>query len=96
MFNSWNFGNLAGIGIHLHWAFFLLPAVVIVQVLASGGGIAPAVCAVFFVLAISGCVVLHELGHALKARRFGIATFTASRRRLRSNHPEAPSPSACR
>jgi Zn-dependent protease len=74
MFKSWKIGQLAGIGIHLHWTFFLLPALVVVQVLAGGGAIGAAVNAVVFVLAIFGCVVLHELGHALTARRFGIAT----------------------
>jgi Zn-dependent protease len=74
MFKSWKIGNVAGIGIHLHWTFFLLPVLVAVQVIAGGGGIAPVAYAVVFVLAIFGCIVLHELGHALMARRFGIAT----------------------
>jgi Zn-dependent protease len=42
--------------------------------LAAGAGLASAVNATFFILAIFGCVLLHEMGHALAARRYGIAT----------------------
>jgi Zn-dependent protease len=58
----------------VHWTFFLLPALAAYQVISGGGTWAAAVSAVGFLLAIFGCVVLHELGHALTARRFGIAT----------------------
>ena len=42
--------------------------------IAAGHGIAAAAASVLFVFAVFGCVVLHELGHALMARRFGIGT----------------------
>ncbi len=71
---SWKIGHLAGIGIQVHWTFFLLPALAAFQVISGGGTWLAAVDTVLFVLAIFGCVVLHELGHALTARRFGIAT----------------------
>lgn len=74
MLRSWKIGHLAGIGLHIHWTFFLLPALAAFQVISGGGTWLAAVDAVIFVLAIFGCVVLHELGHALTARRFGIAT----------------------
>jgi len=67
---KWKLGNLAGIGVYLHWSFWLLPA----WILLSGGGLAGAVGSVLFVFAIFGCVVLHELGHALMARHYGIGT----------------------
>jgi len=38
------------------------------------GGLPAAVNGIFFILLLFGCVVLHELGHALTARRFGIQT----------------------
>jgi Zn-dependent protease len=74
MMKSWKLGHLAGIGIHVHWTFFLLPALAAFQVINGGGTWVAAADAVIFLLAIFGCVVLHELGHALMARRFGIAT----------------------
>ena len=74
MNNSWKLGNLAGIGVHLHWTFFLLPAYVAFVALAGGGGLGAAATGVLLVCAVFGCVVLHELGHALMARRFGIGT----------------------
>ncbi|MCB9926027.1 MAG: site-2 protease family protein [Planctomycetaceae bacterium] len=63
-------GTLAGVGVYVHWSFWLLPA----WILFSGGGLAGALGSIFFVFAIFGCVVLHELGHALMARHYGIGT----------------------
>jgi Zn-dependent protease len=63
---SWKLGRIAGIDVFLHPTFFLLLAYVAMM----GGGIG----SVLLVSAVFGCVLLHELGHALTARRFGIAT----------------------
>ncbi|MBI2480705.1 MAG: site-2 protease family protein [Planctomycetia bacterium] len=68
---KWKLGTLAGIGVYLHWSFWLLPVWVL---LSAGGGLAGAVGSMLFVFAIFGCVVLHELGHALMARQYGIGT----------------------
>ena len=67
---KWKLGTLAGIGVYLHWSFWLLPA----WILFSGSGLTGALGSVLFVFAIFGCVVLHELGHALMARHYGIGT----------------------
>jgi Zn-dependent protease len=74
MNGSWYIGKLAGIDVRIHWTFLLLPVWIYFSNLAAGSGAAAATISVIFVLAIFGCVVLHELGHALTARRFGIPT----------------------
>ncbi len=71
---AWKLGRIAGIDVYLHWTFLIVPAWVAVGSLASGAGIAPAITATIFVLAVFTCVLLHELGHALMAARYGIAT----------------------
>src|SRR5262245_45159400 len=72
MFRSWRLGSLFGIGIHVHSSFFLLPLLIVLTSEAMGVGALVYVLA--FMAAVFGCVVLHELGHALMARRFGIRT----------------------
>jgi len=59
-------GKVAGIDLYLHLTFLLLLAFV---GLSQGG-----LPAVLLVSVVFGCVLLHELGHALTARTFGIAT----------------------
>ena len=71
---SWQLGRLAGIDVRVHWTFLLLPVWIYFSNLAAGSGVGAAIAAVGFLLAIFGCVVLHELGHSLMARQFGIAT----------------------
>tara|TARA_R110002049_G_scaffold182485_2_gene350371 strand:- start:111854 stop:112840 length:987 start_codon:yes stop_codon:yes gene_type:complete len=74
MNHSWHLGKIAGIDLRLHWTFLLLPAWIYFANLAAGSGAVAATVAVLFVFAVFGCVVLHELGHSLTARRFGIHT----------------------
>ena len=71
---AWRLGRLCGIDIYLHWSFLIVPAWVALTTLAAGAALASAVNATFFIFTVFGCVLLHELGHALMARRYGIAT----------------------
>ncbi len=66
MLASWKIGRVAGIDVFVHPTFFLV--FLFTDVLRNGP------LAVLLVLAVFGCVLLHEFGHALMARRFGIET----------------------
>ena len=70
---SWKLGTVAGIGLYVHATFFLLIAWVGITYWLAGGS-AAALSGIGFILALFACVVLHELGHALTARRYGIRT----------------------
>lgn len=73
---GWSFrvGSLFGIGIHIHATFVLLLAWVAMSHVLKGRGVPEAAGGVALLLAVFTIVVLHELGHALMARRFGIRT----------------------
>ncbi|MEW6746225.1 MAG: site-2 protease family protein [Planctomycetota bacterium] len=71
---SLKIATISGIGIFVHWTFLLLLVWLLVSHLMEGEGLDLALQGTFFVLAIFACVVLHELGHALAARRFQIRT----------------------
>ena len=72
MLRSWKLGSAFGIGIYVHFTFWLLPAVVLLR--SWGGGFEIAAFSLALLFAVFGCVVLHELGHALMARYYGIRT----------------------
>src|SRR5262249_20143961 len=72
---SWSFpiGRLFGSEIRVHVTFFLLLAWIGIAHYQQGGTPA-AVQGIAFILALFACVIAHEFGHALMARRFGIRT----------------------
>ena len=67
-------GKVAGIKIQVHWSFTLLLVWVMISNLKGGGDFPAALFSVGLVLVLFVCVILHELGHALMAKRFGIGT----------------------
>lgn len=72
---TWSFpiGRLFGSQLRVHATFFLL--LIWVALAAYGqGGVAAALDNTLFILALFACVIAHEFGHALMARRFGIRT----------------------
>src|SRR6478609_7012697 len=66
MFKSWKLGRVAGIDIFLHPTFLLL---LLMPSVTSEGRLG-----LLLLASVFGCVLLHELGHALAARGFGIET----------------------
>jgi len=72
---TWSFpiGRLLGSEIRVHATFFLLLVWIGAAAWLEGGAEAAAVN-VAFILALFACVVAHEFGHALMARRYGITT----------------------
>lgn len=71
---SWRIGTLAGIDVYMHATFLLLILFILFMNWEQGRNLATALGGVLFVLVIFGCIVLHELGHALAARKYGIRT----------------------
>lgn len=72
---SWSItlGRIAGSEIRIHLTFFLLLLWIGVIHLQTDGA-EGAIEAVAFICAVFACVALHELGHALAAKRYGIKT----------------------
>ncbi len=69
---AWKIGRILGIDIYIHATFVLLLGWVAFSHIAGGVGAMSRGLAL--VVAVFGIVVLHELGHALVAKRFGVRT----------------------
>ena len=58
----------------MHWTFLILIGWIFLMHFRMGNSLQDGLLGVAFILTIFGCVILHELGHALTARRFNIGT----------------------
>jgi Zn-dependent protease/CBS domain-containing protein len=67
-------GRLLGIDVYLHFTFLLLLVFLGLVYWQATQNLQAAMAGVAFIIALFGCVVLHELGHALMARRYDIKT----------------------
>lgn len=73
---GWSFklGRVKGIDLYVHGTFLILLAWIGLSSALHGQGMAATVEGVLFTATIFGIVVVHELGHALAAARYGIRT----------------------
>lgn len=72
--NSWQLGAFWGIPVKVHWTFGILILFVTYTAFTNGFKLWQGVGFVLYTFVLFFCVVLHEYGHALTARRFGVAT----------------------
>ncbi len=66
--------KISGIDFRIHWTFILIIIYIIYTNMQAGLDTTQIVWSVLFVLSLFLCVTLHELGHALAAKRYGIKT----------------------
>jgi len=71
---SLTIGRIAGIRVELHFTFLLFIGWIAISRGLLTGQPGQAIIAVVTLLLVFACVLLHELGHALAARRYGIPT----------------------
>jgi Zn-dependent protease/CBS domain-containing protein len=73
---SLRLGSLLGVPVYVHWTFVLLVGWLMAGPILKGGpgALADGLRTGGFVVAVFGCVLLHEMGHALAARLYAIRT----------------------
>jgi Zn-dependent protease/CBS domain-containing protein len=71
---QWKLGTFAGIDVFIHATFLLLIGWIGYSYWLQYETLAKVAEGILFILALFLCVVLHEYGHALTARRYGIKT----------------------
>lgn len=71
---SWKIARLWGIDIFVHATFLLVILWVAFSYWVESHSWMAVLGGILFILALFACVVLHEYGHALMARRFGVRT----------------------
>ncbi len=74
MGNSWQLGAFWGIPVKVHWTFGILILFVTYTAFTNGFKLWQGVGFMLYTFVLFFCVILHEYGHALTARRFGVAT----------------------
>ena len=71
---QWKLGRFAGIDVFIHATFVLLIGWVGYNYWLQTGDLSRVFVGILFIFALFVCVILHEYGHALTARKYGIRT----------------------
>ncbi len=71
---SLKLGKVFDINLAIHWTFLILIGWIFIQYYRQNNDPYQALLGVLFIIGIFVCVTLHELGHALTAKRFDIQT----------------------
>jgi Zn-dependent protease/predicted transcriptional regulator len=71
---SLKLGRILGIDVYLHFTFLLLLGYIGLTHWATGRSLVAGLTGVVFFAGLFACVLLHEYGHALMARHYGIQT----------------------
>lgn len=71
---TWNLGRIAGIPIRVHLTLVILLVWIATSYTLAGASVSATALGLVLVLTIFAIIVIHELGHALVARRYGIQT----------------------
>ncbi|MDX1641224.1 MAG: site-2 protease family protein [Balneolaceae bacterium] len=74
MSSSLQIGKFAGIRVQVHWTFWLLFLFIGFLVFSRDGTFVDLIWHSLFIVGLFVCVVLHEFGHALTAKKYGINT----------------------
>lgn len=74
MFHSLRLGKILGIDLYIHGTFWLLPLFILISGILSGGTVSVVGWDLALIFGVFGCIALHELGHSLAARAYGIGT----------------------
>jgi Zn-dependent protease len=72
---SWKLVRVVGMDVYVHGSFILLAALVFFGEFASAPPVAAILRSASLLLAVFTAVLLHEIGHALVARRYGMRTW---------------------
>lgn len=71
---QWKIARIAGIDVYMHATFLLLIGWMAFTYWTEQQSLAAVLSGVFFILLLFAFVVMHEYGHALTARKYGIRT----------------------
>ncbi len=74
MQGSLQIAKVSGIKIMVHWTFLFILVWVVFLEIEKGGTIQTVLFNLAFILMVFFCVILHELGHGLMAKYYGIKT----------------------